>query len=190
MMRIQASGLYIHRKTKYIIIEKKLLLVMASVMISFCCTDDDNLSTGEVTRNDRDFVIKASMSNYSEIEAGKAAQSMASDDAIRQFGQMMVTDHTAATDQWKELADSLYIAAPDSADSAHVLLLQRLDTLSGSAFDPVYIHSQVEDHQKAVSLFQEEVSGGDNSRLRAFAAGILPRLQQHLSLADSLAQKY
>jgi hypothetical protein len=30
----------------------------------------------------------------------------------------------------------------------------------------------------------------ETGRLRAFAAGILPRLQQHLSLADSLAQKY
>jgi putative membrane protein len=41
-------------------------------------------------------------------------------------------------------------------------------------------------HQKAIALFQNYAASGDNPTLRAAAAQALPKLQQHLAMAQAL----
>ena len=72
----------------------------------------------------------------------------------------------------------------------HVALGAQLLTLDGRAFDSVYIHSQVSDHQKAITFFQNEIDKGNNSRLKNYANTQLPHLQEHLRIADSLAANF
>ena len=45
----------------------------------------------------------------------------------------------------------------------------------------------VKDHQEAVSLYQRQSARGAMADLRAFAAATLPALQEHLSMARSMA---
>jgi putative membrane protein len=74
----------------------------------------------------------------------------------------------------------------DTIDAQHQMLMSRLDTLNGLAFDTVYINSQVKDHQANVTLFQSEVSAGSNQSVKDYASKYLPHIQMHLNMADSI----
>ncbi|MGN6491929.1 MAG: DUF4142 domain-containing protein [Agriterribacter sp.] len=170
--------------------EFTILLVSLLLCIGACKDDDDDMNVPQVTAADRDFVMKASMANEAEINAGNLAASKATDSAVANFGSMMVMDHTQAKNRLKALADSLNIATSDTVDSMHVALMATLDTLSGRPFDSVYIHSQVTDHDVAIGLFENQKDNGDNGRLKAFAAEMLPKLMEHKAHADSISNTY
>ena len=158
-----------------------------------CDKDDDNNNNNNnnaVNAKDREFTSMAAMSNRAEIDAATLALSNGQDSSIKAFAQMMITDHTNAMDQLDSLATSLTLSAPDSLDAAHVALKQQLSTLNGRAFDSLYIHSQVMDHQQAISLFTSERDSGSNMSLKNYAISLLPHLQQHLQMADSLSANY
>ena len=163
------------------------ILAVSAAVLAGCDKDDDDDGDGTGTNEtDVQFVTMASMSNYAEIKAGQVAANKAQNQGVKQFGQMMVTDHTTASTQLKTLATQLGLQAKDSLDEAHVRLMDSLNTLSGIAFDSVYISSQVVDHQKAIALFQNQAENGRNSELKKFAGDLLPHLEIHLHHADSL----
>jgi putative membrane protein len=144
---------------------------------------NDNSS---VDARDKDFMTKAAYSNQTEVAAAKIAVSKDSSGPVNGFAMMMITDHTVAGQDLKVLADSLHVGLPDGTDPADAPVLNRLDSLTGHAFDTAYIHSQVTDHQKAVALFQGEADSGNNASVKAYALKYLPKLQMHLMMADSL----
>ena len=49
----------------------------------------------------------------------------------------------------------------------------------GNMFD-VYIEAQYKAHVETVELFKGYAQGGEDTRMRAFAAELLPKLQAHL----------
>jgi putative membrane protein len=169
---------------------KTKILLLPLALISFfsigCDKEDDN----DINQRDRNFAMKASMANFAEIDAGQLAATKATDAGIRSFGQQMVTEHTASKAELQNLANSLSLYAPDSLDAEHAALKTQLMALSGKAFDSVYIHSQVKDHNMAIDLYDDEGDKGDNRPLRDYARSTLPHLRMHLSKADSLATKF
>ena len=165
-----------------------ILSLMAMAVLLGCDKDDDD--DNNVTGVDREFTMRAAMGNYAEIDAGKTAAAKAIDAGIREFGQMMVTDHGNAGSELKSIAGRLGLYAPDSLDAEHVALKNQLSTLTGREFDSVYIHAQVKDHQKTIALFEQESDNGNNDELVAFANKTLPHLRHHLHKADSLANNY
>jgi putative membrane protein len=99
----------------------------------------------------------------------------------------MVTDHTTAQNDLKTLGTNVNVAVADSIDSMHGSLIDTLKTLSGRAFDSVYIMSQIKDHQTVISNFQQEINSGNKTDVISYANKYLPKLQMHLQMADSIA---
>lgn len=168
-----------------------MLWVLAASAITFsACDDDDDDIADQYNAADQNFVMMASMSNAAEIDAGQAASTRGRDTAIVNYGQTMVTEHTDSRSRLQDIADDLDLPAPDSLDSAHRVLKTRLAALTGRAFDSVYIHSQVTDHQAAINLYTTESQNGMNNRLKQYAAEALPALQRHLTRAQAIAARY
>ena len=155
-----------------------------------CDKDDENPPPTDVSTTDRNFVVMASMGNQAEIEASQLALTRGTDTAIKSFAQMMIMDHQMAAARLDSIASDLGLYVADSLDAEHVALQAQLGTLSGYAFDSVYINSQVVDHQENIALFQTERDNGTNQRLREYAGSLLPNLQIHLQRADSIASRY
>ena len=57
---------------------------------------------------------------------------------------------------------------------------------SGEQFAKDYDQMQQQGHQEAVSLFQAYAQNGDNPALKRGAERTLPKLQEHLSMAQKL----
>jgi putative membrane protein len=76
-------------------------------------------------------------------------------------------------------------SVPSTLDSSHQKML---DKLSGSDFNKQYKRDQVSAHKDAVSLFLRYAKGGDDAALKDWAGKTLPHLEQHLEMAQNLAQ--
>jgi putative membrane protein len=145
-------------------------------------------SSASLNKEDRDFVTKAAMSGMKEVQLSQIAAQSASNDAVRQFAQRMVTDHTQANQQLMQLASSKGATLPATPDQKVSNEAAKLQGLSGAAFDKQYLkEAGVSEHEKAVSLFERQASSGSDPDLRAFATAQLPTLRQHLEMARSLA---
>jgi putative membrane protein len=99
----------------------------------------------------------------------------------------MISEHTQAQNQLKQLATPKKLTLPQSVGEQNKQVAANLTKLSGAEFDSAYMNQMFKDHQKTVSLFQQEANGGQDPDLKAFAAKTLPNLQQHLQQAQSLA---
>lgn len=139
-----------------------------------------------VARQDRRFVEKATADGMAEVELGKLAQTQAASDEVKRFGERMVQDHTRAGDELSTLATGKGLKPPAELPREHRRHYDRLAKLNGAEFDRAYARRMVDDHRKAVSLFESQSRSGHDADLRAFAARTLPTLQQHLQAAQTL----
>ncbi len=136
--------------------------------------------------DDKKFLHDAALGGITEVELGKLAADKGSSDAVKQFGQKMVDDHSKANDELKKIASEKSVNVPDSLDSKHQSRVDKLSKLSGPAFDKAYIKDQLKDHQQDVRDFQNEAQNGNDAAVKDFAAKTLPTLQQHLAMAKDL----
>jgi putative membrane protein len=149
-------------------------------------------ATGEQTgmanmaAQDRNFLMDAAMGGMLEVELGRVATQRGTSDAVKQFGQRMVDDHSKANTELMSLASSKGITLPTTLDEKHQEQVTKMSGLSKAEFDRTYAKVMVSDHEKDVSEFEKESTKGVDPDLKAFASKTLPTLQEHLQLARSL----
>ena len=134
-----------------------------------------------------DFVDDASAKGVAEVEAGKLAQEKGVAADVKSFAQMMVSDHTAANEKLKTIAQkkSLEVSSyPQLMDKAKAMILE---LRSAKSFDQAYANNQVKAHEATIELFEKEASDGKDADLKKFASDTLPKLKHHLDEAKKLA---
>jgi putative membrane protein len=136
----------------------------------------------------QDFVTLAGQSNMLEIESSKLALQKSDSAKTKTFAQKMIDDHTATSNELKGLVSSGKVKAdaPSALDKAHQEKFDKLAKLQGKDFTRQYDDMQVSAHKDAVSLFERYAKDGDNPDLKAFAGKTLPKLQEHLKMAQDL----
>jgi len=127
------------------------------------------------------------MDGLAEVELGRLASQNASSPDVKRFAQRMVDDHSKASDELKGLASQKDVALATKLDDQHRAVQQKLAQLKGAAFDQAYMAHMATAHLKAVALFQEEAKTGKDADVKAWAAKMLPTLQEHLKVASSLS---
>ena len=138
---------------------------------------------------DASFYKKAAESGIFEVDAGNQAQQKANIQAVKDFGAMMVKDHTAANDQLKSLAASKNVSLPTSASVAEIAAKGKLDVLTGDTYDKSYIRGQIKAHREAIALFKKEIASGQDADVKSFAQQTLPTLEKHLKAARDIAMQ-
>lgn len=147
---------------------------------------DDSTSTVARKVDDKKFVKDSALGGMTQVELGKLAAQKASSEAVKQFGQHMVDDHSKANDQLKQLAGKSKIEVPAALDSKHQSRVDKLAKLSGPEFDKAYLKSEVKDHERDVDDFKSEANYGSDPNIKLFAMQTLPTLQEHLSAVKDL----
>jgi putative membrane protein len=146
-------------------------------------------ASAKLSAQDRDFVKGAAIGGMGEVEEAKLAVQHTQSDAVKNFAQQMITDHTKLNDDLQAIASRIGVTPPAALDKEHAAMLQRAGKLSGSQFDKRYMQDQVSEHRKAISLFEKEAKSGQNPELKTFAANALPTLQRHLQMAQDISAK-
>jgi putative membrane protein len=153
-----------------------LLAVMLAATMSFACnTNNDTDATarnadndatvgtaGDVDRNepsagDKDFVNDQAIAGMAEVKLGMLATEKSTNAQVKQFGQMMITDHTKAGDALKAAAMQHNLAVPTAIDEKHQDLYDRLSKLQGAEFDREYVNAMVDGHQDVADQLESRV---------------------------------
>src|SRR6185312_14642779 len=106
---------------------------------------------------DQSFFKHAAEGGMAEVEAGNLAQTKGSSQAVKDFGAMMVKDHTAANEKLKSAAMTENVELPSNSGAMHMASKGKLEVLSGETFDKAYIKNQVKAHEQTVALFKKEI---------------------------------
>jgi putative membrane protein len=137
-------------------------------------------AAAEPSAQDRSWIVVAHQSNLTEIAAGQAAQAKASSGTVRDLGQMFIQDHTALDAKLKSAAAQLNVDLPAAPNPTQQSQLKQAGTLSGSAFDALWLQQQVAGHQMTLAAAKTETANGQDTTTVALARGATPIISHHL----------
>jgi len=132
------------------------------------------------------FVTNAAISDMYEIQAGQIAQKKGQSAGVKDFGKMMVTEHTAMSNEMKPLVTATGKTPPTGLDDRRKGLIDNLNAAGPADFDKVYLSQQEAAHSEALTLMQGYADHGDDAGLKAAAAKAAPKVQMHLDKVKSL----
>lgn len=140
-----------------------------------------------MSSQDKKFAMEAAMGGMAEVAMARVALERSQNDAIKQYAQKMIDDHTAANTELMGILSAKGMTAPTAPDAKHQMMMDRMSKMSGAQFDMMYVENAgVKDHSKMEKLFQSESTRGKDAELRAFAAKTLPVVQMHLRMAREM----
>ena len=139
-----------------------------------------------VSEEDSKFAVEAASGGMMEVQLGELAQQKAANQKVKDFGAMMVRDHSKANDDLKTIAGSKNITLPPAPGEDHMEHIKKLSEKSGKEFDKDYIKMMVDDHEKDIDHFEKCSKDAKDAELKAFAAKTLPTLREHLAEAKKI----
>jgi len=162
-----------------------LALLMAS-SVGFAASSESHANRGQLSERDYKFVQDVSRGGLLEVQLGELASQKAMNQGVRTFGQRMVTDHSKANDQLKQIIAQKNAALPANLSHHQNVEVERLQKLSGKDFDKEYVNTMVKDHKTDVKEFQNAAKDLTDPDLRTFAKNTLPVLEEHLRMVRDL----
>ena len=140
---------------------------------------DVRIKAGSLNKKDIKFLVEASSSSRMEIELGQMAQQKGMSQDVKNFGAMMVRDHTLASQELKTIVSNKGASLPDTLLPKHRALMDRLNGLEGAAFDKAYMSVMRDAHENDVDEFEDETKDAIDPDVKAFATKQLPILKGH-----------
>jgi putative membrane protein len=153
-------------------------------------SDTTSMSNTTVpNKESTDFVTTAASGGMLEVQLGQLAQQNAKSQRVKDFGNMMVTDHSQANDELKSLASSNNITVSPTLLPEHQKHIDMMSKMKGADFDKHYMDMMVNDHKEDIDEFKKEANNSNNDAFKSFAAKTLPTLQKHLDSAQAIHSK-
>ncbi len=143
-------------------------------------------STTPVDKDDADFAVNAANGGMEEVQMGQLASQNAMNQRVKDFGAMMVKDHSDANNKLKSLAASKNVTLPATISNDAQKDYDKLSKKTGKDFDKAYIDMMVDDHKKDIKDFQKEAQNGKDPDIKNFASTTLPTLQMHLDSIEAI----
>jgi putative membrane protein len=144
----------------------------------------DSSITASINQNDTKFANDAANIGMLEIAMGKVAEQNAKSKSVKDFGAMMVKDHTSAGDELNSIAATKHITLATSLSADDQKKVDDMKAKTGKNFDKTYIDMMIDGHKKAASEFEDEIKQGSDADLRAFATKTLDVIHTHLAAAE------
>jgi putative membrane protein len=134
---------------------------------------------------DTDFAVDAADAGLLEVRLGELAQTNATSQQVKEFGQMMVTDHSKANDELKSLTAQKNISLPGALSEKCQKKYDELAEKKGADFDKAFMKAMVDDHEDVVKSFKKEAEDGNDPDIKAWASGKVAALEHHLESAKT-----
>jgi putative membrane protein len=166
-----------------------LTVAVSITALTFVTAPAQAADASTVSSGDKTFVMKAAQGGMTEVQLGQIAADKGSSPDVKDFGSKMVTDHGKANDELKSIATSKGLTIPDKLDAKHQAMVDKMNGMSGDAFDKAYVKAMVMDHKKDNVLFATEASSGKDSDIKAFAGKTDETVKMHLSMIQDIQSK-
>jgi|KBSMisStandDraft_5_1062788.scaffolds.fasta_scaffold25149_2 putative membrane protein len=146
-------------------------------------------STAPLGKDDSEFAVKAATGGMMEVQLGQIAQGKAMNQRVKDFGNMMVQDHSAADDDLKKLSSAKNLTLPATLTDKQQREINDLNKKNGADFDKAYMKMMVDDHEKDIKEFEKAGKDAKDADLKNFVMKTLPTLQKHLDSAKAITGK-
>jgi putative membrane protein len=132
--------------------------------------------------------------NTADIETGELAVKRGSTREVREFGAMLIRDHTAVRQQGRDLAKKLGVTPTPPADGAsakaHAAAMTSLKGKKGAAFDHAFLQHEVAFHKAVIDAVTSTLLPAiQNAEVKDLVVKVAPAFQAHMLAADALDKK-
>jgi putative membrane protein len=142
--------------------------------------------------NDAQIAAIVVAANTVDIDAGKQAESKASNKDVRAFAKRMVTDHTSVNQQATALVQKLKVTPEENATSKSLrqdgaTTQARIGQMSGKSFDKAYVDNEVKYHETVIDALDKTlIPSASNAELKALLVKVRPAFVEHLEHAKHI----
>src|SRR5665213_379141 len=149
-------------------------------------SDTSKMMVGDDAKN---FSQDAAAGGMMEVELGKIAEKNSATQSIKDFGKMMVDDHSKINDELKSLASKKNVALPSTVTSDQQKDIDKLSKETGKDFDKDYVSMMIDDHKKDIDAFKKAGDKIQDADYKDFIIKALPTLQKHLDAIEAIHKK-
>jgi putative membrane protein len=153
-------------------------------------TTASSSAVGNTDKASADFAVEAARGGMTEVALGKIAQQKAISQRVKDFGAMMVADHSKAGDDLKQRATVQNIVLPAAVSDDDQKMIDKLNMKTGKDFDKAYMDMMLDDHKKDIAEFKKAADKCTNTSIKDFASQSLPVLEKHLDSAQAITGKH
>jgi putative membrane protein len=158
------------------------LVLLAGLFIGVPCVN----AAAMVSKSDEGFMMAAAQGGMTEVKLGELAVQNGTRQDVKDFGAMMVKDHSAINDSMKALATLKDVMLPANLDAKHQKMVDKQAALTGSKFDDAYIATMVKAHKMDLKAFQGEASKTKDPDVKNFVNQAIPIIEQHLKMIEAM----
>jgi putative membrane protein len=135
--------------------------------------------------SDSTFIQEAAQGGLGEVQMAQLALNKTSNQAVKNLANKILTDHTEANSNLKQIASKENVTVPTTLSANDQAEYNKLQALTGTEFDKEYVGYEIQDHKKDIRAFQHEEMHGMNPEVKQWTTKNLPTLKTHLSMAES-----
>jgi predicted outer membrane protein len=186
---------------------KKTLALILTLLVAPAAFADDT-SSSKTDAPKADVAAKAKLTpaelqvlahyhalNLKEIDLGKAAKLKGASAGVKEYGAMLVKDHTESNAKLKAIAKKTGQSIPAEKPATEVekqeiaadkAMAGRLKKEKGRAFDERFLAAMVNGHEKELAKIDTKIGEVQNSELADLLRATKPVLQHHADHAREL----
>lgn len=134
--------------------------------------------------------------NDAEIEIGGLARTKATDPAVRQFAQRVVTEHRALKTEATSTARRLNItptmpAADEGVQDDHREAMRDFNERArGKEFDEAFVEHEIKMHKNVLDEIEDALGRKKNEEIRTLLERARDGIRGHLTTAEELEKKF
>ena len=141
--------------------------------------------------NDPTIVAIFDAANTWDIETGALAAKKGSTKEVRDFGAMLVRDHTVVRKQGRDLAGKLHVTPtpPKNFGMAkdHASALKHLRAAKGKAFDRAFLQHEVDYHKAVIAAVTTTLLPAlQNQEVKDLVTKVAPAFKAHQDAAQNM----
>lgn len=142
----------------------------------------------ENKKDDSEFLVDQAEINLAEIEIGKLAQIKSTNAEVKNFGKMLVDEHTKSASEVSALAKTKNFSLPTSLTEEGQEEYNKLNEKSGVDFDKKFADMMIDGHEKAIDKLRKAAEDAKDQDVKVWASNNIAGLTAHLEHAKLLKQ--
>jgi putative membrane protein len=177
---------------KHLIMLKSSALILASIALTAVNTANAEDKASASVPTDAQIAMIVVVADTVDVDYGKLAVKRTINQAVKEFAETMIRDHTAVNDKAIALAKKLGVT-PEESDTSKRLKsngekeLAKLKALTGAEFDKAYVDNEVSYHEAVIGLLDKTlIPNTRNAELKSLIESGRPIFVAHLEHAKKL----
>jgi putative membrane protein len=159
----------------------KHILISTAVSALIICS----AGTSAEAKTAKAFIEEGIQGDNTEVMMGKLASEKGASNGVKELGKTLIDDHSKAKEEKIGVAKKIGAKIPDGPNKDAQAEYNKLEKMTGAAFDREFVTHMTMDHQKDIKEFEAEAKA-NHPETSNLAMMQLPTLRKHLDLAQSL----